>query len=83
MHLWGFLFYCSFGVLHKLAGKNGVVIHAACLYRLLIQLVEQYGVRKWSDVAKMLSGRIGKQCRERWHNHLRPDIKVNISSQFP
>jgi hypothetical protein len=21
------------------------------------------------------SGRIGKQCRERWHNHLNPDIK--------
>jgi myb proto-oncogene protein len=20
-------------------------------------------------------GRIGKQCRERWHNHLNPDIK--------
>ena len=20
------------------------------------------------------SGRIGKQCRERWHNHLNPDI---------
>ncbi|KAJ6672387.1 MYB PROTEIN-RELATED [Salix viminalis] len=50
--------------------------------RLLIQLVEQYGVRKWSYVAKMVSGRIGKQCRERWHNHLKPDIKVNIP-QFP
>ena len=21
------------------------------------------------------AGRIGKQCRERWHNHLNPDIK--------
>ncbi|CAJ1975127.1 unnamed protein product [Sphenostylis stenocarpa] len=42
---------------------------------LLIQLVEQYGLRKWSHIAKMLPGRIGKQCRERWHNHLRPDIK--------
>jgi myb proto-oncogene protein len=28
----------------------------------------------------MLPGRIGKQCRERWHNHLRPDIKVLITS---
>jgi len=46
--------------------------------RLLIQLVEQYGLRKWSHIAKMLPGRIGKQCRERWHNHLRPDIKVQI-----
>jgi myb proto-oncogene protein len=22
-----------------------------------------------------LPGRIGKQCRERWHNHLDPNIK--------
>jgi transcriptional activator Myb len=22
-----------------------------------------------------LKGRIGKQCRERWHNHLNPSIK--------
>ncbi|KAE8726552.1 Transcription factor MYB98 [Hibiscus syriacus] len=43
--------------------------------RVLIQLVEQYGVRKWSHIAQMLPGRIGKQCRERWHNHLRPHIK--------
>ncbi|RDX67532.1 Transcription factor MYB98, partial [Mucuna pruriens] len=42
---------------------------------LLVQLVEQYGLRKWSHIAKILPGRIGKQCRERWHNHLRPDIK--------
>ncbi|KAJ1439072.1 SANT/Myb domain [Sesbania bispinosa] len=46
--------------------------------RLLIQLVEQYGVRKWSNIAQKLPGRIGKQCRERWHNHLRPDIKKDI-----
>ncbi|KAI3454484.1 hypothetical protein Pfo_011147 [Paulownia fortunei] len=43
--------------------------------RLLILLVEKYGVRKWSRIAQMVKGRIGKQCRERWHNHLRPDIK--------
>ncbi|CAN0901161.1 Transcription factor MYB98 [Linum grandiflorum] len=43
--------------------------------RLLVQLVEEYGIRKWSHIAQMLPGRIGKQCRERWHNHLRPDIK--------
>ncbi|KAK6920698.1 SANT/Myb domain [Dillenia turbinata] len=46
--------------------------------RLLIQLVEQYGVRKWSVIAQTLHGRIGKQCRERWHNHLRPNIKKDI-----
>ncbi|KZV45673.1 hypothetical protein F511_02333 [Dorcoceras hygrometricum] len=43
--------------------------------RLLEKLVEKHGVRKWSSIAQMLPGRIGKQCRERWHNHLKPDIK--------
>ncbi|GER38512.1 myb-related protein [Striga asiatica] len=46
--------------------------------RILIHLVEKYGVRKWSRIAQMLKGRIGKQCRERWHNHLRPDIKKDL-----
>ncbi|XP_034925976.1 transcription factor MYB98 [Populus alba] len=48
--------------------------------RILIQLVEQNGVRKWCHVAQMLPGRIGKQCRERWHNHLRPNIKKDTWS---
>ncbi|KAL7615942.1 hypothetical protein Lser_V15G01035 [Lactuca serriola] len=43
--------------------------------RVLKHLVEKHGERKWSYIAQMLKGRIGKQCRERWHNHLRPDIK--------
>ncbi|XP_055330184.1 uncharacterized protein LOC129582644 isoform X2 [Paramacrobiotus metropolitanus] len=57
--------------------------------RRLAQLVEQYlndaanattrqerrGLStRWSEIAKELPGRVGKQCRERWHNHLRPDI---------
>ncbi|KAF3629057.1 Transcription factor MYB98 [Capsicum annuum] len=46
--------------------------------RLLIHLVEKFGIRKWSQIAQMLKGRIGKQCRERWHNHLRPDIKKDF-----
>ncbi|OIT01896.1 PREDICTED: transcription factor MYB98-like [Nicotiana attenuata] len=46
--------------------------------RLLIHLVEKFGVRKWSQIAQTLKGRIGKQCRERWHNHLRPDIKKDL-----
>ncbi|XP_019090536.1 PREDICTED: myb-related protein 3R-1-like isoform X2 [Camelina sativa] len=29
---------------------------------------------QWSKISKQLSGRIGKQCRERWHNHLNPTI---------
>ncbi|KAK8638997.1 hypothetical protein V6N13_137399 [Hibiscus sabdariffa] len=41
----------------------------------IIELVSKYGPTKWSVIAKDLPGRIGKQCRERWHNHLNPDIK--------
>ncbi|XP_020588879.1 myb protein-like [Phalaenopsis equestris] len=42
---------------------------------LLVRLVKEHGFRKWSQIAKKLCGRIGKQCRERWHNHLKPGIK--------
>ncbi|KAI6700715.1 hypothetical protein NL676_015039 [Syzygium grande] len=43
--------------------------------RHLMMLVETHGTKRWSQIAKMLDGRIGKQCRERWHNHLRSNIK--------
>ncbi|KAL0356102.1 UNVERIFIED_CONTAM: Transcription factor [Sesamum radiatum] len=33
-----------------------------------------------SHIAQMLKGRIRKMCRERWHNHLRPHIKVGIKN---
>ncbi|KAK9273325.1 hypothetical protein L1049_018134 [Liquidambar formosana] len=41
---------------------------------LIVELVGKQGNKKWSEIAKSLPGRIGKQCRERWHNHLNPDI---------
>ncbi|KAI3414668.1 uncharacterized protein J3R85_015963 [Psidium guajava] len=41
---------------------------------LLINLVKRYGC-KWSLIAKIFPGRIGKQCRERWTNHLNPSVK--------
>ncbi|XP_027072776.1 transcription factor MYB3R-5 [Coffea arabica] len=41
----------------------------------IVELVAKYGPTKWSVIAKSLPGRIGKQCRERWHNHLNPGIK--------
>ena len=41
----------------------------------VIELVTKYGPKRWSLIAKHLRGRLGKQCRERWHNHLNPDIK--------
>ena len=30
---------------------------------------------QWSKCAQKLPGRIGKNCRERWYNHLNPSIK--------
>ncbi|TVU36771.1 hypothetical protein EJB05_18718 [Eragrostis curvula] len=41
----------------------------------IIDLVKKYGPTKWSVIARSLPGRIGKQCRERWHNHLNPEIR--------
>ncbi|KAL5225926.1 hypothetical protein ABZP36_012565 [Zizania latifolia] len=49
--------------------------------RKLVKLVEEFGLKKWSQIARMLPGRVGKQCRERWHNHLRPNIKKDAWSE--
>ncbi|KAF8775126.1 hypothetical protein HU200_004946 [Digitaria exilis] len=38
----------------------------------LKEMVTLYGERKWAVISQHLPGRIGKQCRERWTNHLRP-----------
>ena len=46
-------------------------------------LVEEFGLRKWSIISQELSSRFsirhrsGKQCRERWHNHLDSNIDKN------
>ena len=40
-----------------------------------------HGQKKWSFIARQLHGRLGKQCRERWYNHLSPDIKKGRWSQ--
>lgn len=37
-------------------------------------LVKAFGPKRWTYIAKKLGGRVGKQCRERWHNHLDPNI---------
>ena len=39
------------------------------------RLVKEMGAQKWSQLANHLPGRIGKQCRERWYNHLDPLIR--------
>ena len=44
---------------------------------VVLEMVQRHGVGniKWSEIAERLPGRIGKQCRERWFNHL--DTQVN------
>lgn len=40
----------------------------------VVELVKKFGTKKWSLIARQLNGRLGKQCRERWYNHLDPSI---------
>jgi hypothetical protein len=42
---------------------------------LLTEAVNKHGSGKWSRIAEAVPGRNGKQCRERWQNHLRGDVK--------
>jgi hypothetical protein len=64
--------------------------HAAAFTRRLWQdeedtaiktLVAQCGIKKWTLISRRLEeeygikGRSGKQCRERYHNHLSPEVK--------
>ena len=41
---------------------------------LLISMVEEFGAKDWSLIAENFWLRGGKQCRERWHNHLRNGV---------
>ena len=41
----------------------------------LIELVKKFGPEKWSNISSYLQGRLGKQCRERWYNHLNPEVR--------
>jgi Myb-like DNA-binding domain len=43
----------------------------------LLRLVQTCGTKKWSHIARQLNGRLGKQCRERYYNHL--DQNINKS----
>jgi hypothetical protein len=47
----------------------------------LADLVKLYGPKRWSLIAMQLKGRIGKQCRERWHNHLNPNVNKSSWTQ--
>ena len=53
--------------------------------QVLIQIIEKKGIQGWASIAKELNSkffvnsRLGKQCRERWFNHLDHDIARFVS----
>jgi len=47
----------------------------------LLAIVTEQGPSCWSQIAVSLPGRLGKQCRERWHNHLAPEVKKDNFSE--
>eukprot|EP00276_Gloeochaete_wittrockiana_P001797 CAMPEP_0184675256 /NCGR_PEP_ID=MMETSP0308-20130426/87690_1 /TAXON_ID=38269 /ORGANISM="Gloeochaete witrockiana, Strain SAG 46.84" /LENGTH=516 /DNA_ID=CAMNT_0027122945 /DNA_START=17 /DNA_END=1568 /DNA_ORIENTATION=+ len=62
---------------------NGNVVKGAWVPEeddLLMRLVNEHGAKTWSTIAAHLDGRTGKQCRERWLNHLNPLIKKDAWS---
>ena len=44
----------------------------------IINFVRENGSKNWTQLAALLPGRIGKQCRERWRNHLDPNINHSM-----
>ena len=49
----------------------------ARLAALVASCAAEGGKVRWSVVGAQMQGRSGKQCRERWHNHLSPDVCKN------
>ncbi|KAL6121805.1 hypothetical protein NUSPORA_01208 [Nucleospora cyclopteri] len=46
----------------------------------LKNLIAVHSTRSWAIIAKSMGTRTGKQCRERWHNHLDPFINKSAFS---
>ncbi|OHT13419.1 Myb-like DNA-binding domain containing protein [Tritrichomonas foetus] len=44
---------------------------------MILSYVECIGPRQWSNIAKQLPDRTGKQCRDRYMNYLAPTINHN------
>lgn len=59
---------------------------------LLTESVDKFGTKAWSQVSRLINSalhhekpiRQGKHCRERWHNHLNPDLKskYNVETEW-
>ena len=44
---------------------------------IVINFVTEHGDKDWAKLALLLNGRTGKQCRERFKNHLDPNVQRN------
>ena len=42
---------------------------------MLKNLIVEHGTSNWTKVGESFPERTGKQCRERWYNHLDPCVK--------
>lgn len=49
---------------------------------LIMKWVSEHGAKDWGTLAEKLPGRISKQCRERWHNHLSPNVLKSDWSEW-
>jgi len=66
----------------QLAGRWDKVLNPALIKgswtreedQVIIDFVSVNGEKDWAKLALMLPSRIGKQCRERWKNHLDPKV---------
>ena len=47
----------------------------AQLTALVAAAMAERGKVRWPDISQQMGGRSGKQCRERWHNHLTPEVR--------
>uniref|UniRef100_A0A1A7WAY0 Myeloblastosis oncogene n=1 Tax=Iconisemion striatum TaxID=60296 RepID=A0A1A7WAY0_9TELE len=47
----------------------------------ITEMVAKYGTKNWAAVAKHVNGKVGKQCRDRWYNHLDPFLKKTSWSE--
>lgn len=62
--VWIFSFFCYLNSVFTFVFFSGQIV----------ELVAKYGTKHWTLISKHLKGRLGKQCRDRWHNHLDPMI---------
>lgn len=67
---------CGYGpVLRRWEDCGGSTTWTTDEDETLSRLVREYGAKQWTVISTMMDHRTGKQCRERWRNHLDPGIR--------